>query len=165
MKILRLIRIRRFARNEKGGTLAELAILIPFLILMVATVAELGRLFQTYTTLSKATRTAARYLSNNAYEDKYINQAKQMALCGKTTCAGGDEVAKNLSVDNIVITPEFQDGGGGNPITVTVSITDYNFQPLFNLAALFNVAEYAEFPVRPSTTMYYMWIDPAGAEE
>lgn len=165
MRRLRFIRVRRFASNEKGGTLAELAILIPFLIVMVATVAELGRLFQAYTSLSKSTRAAARYLSNHAYEDKYINQAKQMALCGKPVCAGGDEVVKNLTVDNIVVTPEFQDGGGGNPITVTISITDYNFEPLFNLAALFDVEEYAQFPVRPSTTMYYMWIDPAGAEE
>ena len=165
MKSFRFIRIRRFADNEKGGTLAELAILIPFLILMVATVAELGQMFQTYTSLAKSTRSAARYLSNNAYEDKFINQAKQMALCGKTTCEGGDEVVKNLTVDNIVVTPEFQEGGGGNPITVTISIIDYSYQPLFNLAALFNVEEYAQFPVRPSTTMYYMWIDPAGAEE
>ena len=52
--------------NEKGGTLAELAILVPFLIIMAASVSELGRLFQTYTTLSKSTRAAARYLSGQA---------------------------------------------------------------------------------------------------
>ena len=166
MKRLSLIRGRRFARDEKGGTLAELAILVLFLIVMLAAVAELGRLFQTYTGLSKSTRAAARYLSNNAYDTKHINQAKQMALCGKISCAEGDApVAKGLTIDQIVVTPEFKEGGGGNPVTVTISISEYTFQPLFNLAGLLNADRFAALPVQPSTTMYYMWTDPAGAAE
>ena len=165
MKRFRFIRGRRFAGDEKGGTLAELAILVPFLVVMLAAVAELGRLFQTYTALSKSTRAAARYMSNNSYETKYINQAKQMALCGKIDCTGIDPVVKGLTVDHIVVTPEFKEGGGGNPITVTFSISGYNFQPLFNLAGLLNAERLASLPVQPSTTMYHMWTDPAGAAE
>src|SRR5215211_79853 len=93
----------RFARNEKGGTIAELAILIPFLVVMIAAVSELGRLFQTYTTLSKSTRAAARYLSNNAYEDGQIAKAKNIAVCGKTDCTGIEPIAKNLTTDNVVV--------------------------------------------------------------
>ena len=164
MRILSFIRARRFARDQRGGALAELAILVPFLIITAATVAELGRLFQTYTSLSKATRTAARYMSNNSYEEFYINRAKQMALCGKIACTGGDEVVGGLTLENIDITAN-PEGGAGNPTTVTVSIRDYSFQPMFNLAAMFNADRYASFPLRASTTMYYMWIDPAGGEE
>ena len=156
----------RFARNEKGGTLAELAILIPFLIIMIAAVSELGRLFQTYTTLSKSTRAASRYLSGVAYDNAQISKAKNVAVCGKTDCTGVDPVAKDLTTDNVVVTPEFQPGGGGgNPITVTIAITNYNFQPLFNLGALLQSDRFTNIPIGSRTTMYYMWIDPAGVEE
>ena len=164
MKLFSFMRARRFSKDERGGALAELAILVPALIIMMAAVTELGRLFQTYTSLSKSTRAAARYLSNNAYEELYINRAKQIALCGKIACAGGDEVAKGLTVENIDVRAN-PEGGAGNPTSVTLSIKDYSFQPLFNLPAMLNVERSFSFSVAPSTTMYYMWIDPAGAEE
>ena len=159
----RIMLLRRFARNEKGGTLAELAILIPFLIMLAASVAELGRLFQTYTTLSKSTRNAARYLSGKPYDPDHIGYTRNMALCGKTACTGGDELVKGLELANVVVNAEGPPSG--NPIRVTVRIDGYNFQPLFNLAALFNVEEFVEFPVRPSTTMYYMLNNTAGSTE
>lgn len=167
MKRLRIIRrARHLAENESGGTIAELAILIPFLIVMVGAVAELGRFFQTYTTLSKATRASARYLSKVAYEEPNLTSAKMIALCGKTDCTGQNPVASGLSSANIVLTPEAPPGGAGNPITVTVSITDYNFQPIFNLGALLGSNTFSlALPIRPSTTMYYMWTEPAGGEE
>ena len=155
----------RFARNEKGGTIAELAILIPFLIVMIAAVSELGRLFQTYTTLSKSTRAASRYLSAVAYDDAHIAKAKNVAVCGKTDCTDVAPVVTGLTTDNVVVTPEFLPGGGGNPITVTLAITNYNFQPLFNLGALLQSDRFTNIPVGSRTTMYYMWVDPAGVEE
>jgi Flp pilus assembly protein TadG len=153
---------RRFAGNEKGGTIAELAILIPFLIIMIAAVSELGRLFQAYTNLSKSTRAAARYLSNVAYDDAQIANAKNVAVCGKTNCDGIEPVAKDLTADNVVVTAE---GDVGNPTSVTITITNYNFQPLFNLGALLQADSFTNLPIGSSTTMYYMWVDPAGAEE
>lgn len=164
--LLTFIKGRRFIRSERGGALAELAILIPFLVVMVATVTELGRLFQTYTALSKSTRAAARYISNQAYDDAQIARAKNVGVCGKVDCTGVDPVVPGLTTDNVVITPEYQaGGGGGNPITVTVSITNYSFQPIFNLAALINNDRFMTLPASGSTTMYYMWVDPAGAQE
>ncbi|HKY42097.1 MAG TPA: TadE/TadG family type IV pilus assembly protein [Pyrinomonadaceae bacterium] len=154
--------LRRFARNEKGGTLAELAILIPFLIMLAASVAELGRLFQTYTTLSKSTRNAARYLSGKPYDPVHIAFTRNMALCGKTACEGGDELVTGLELANVVVEAEPPTGA---PIRVTVRIDGYNFEPLFNLAALFNAEDLVDFPVRPSTTMYYMLNNTAGSTE
>jgi Flp pilus assembly protein TadG len=164
-RLLTFIKRDRFVRNESGGALAELAILIPFLIIMVACVTELGRLFQTYTALSKSTRAAARYLSNNAYDDDHIAKAKNVAVCGKLDCTDRDPVVVNLTTENIVVTPEFQEGGGGNPIRVSISVANYNFQPIFNLGALINNDRFMSLPATSSTTMYYMWIDPASAEE
>jgi Flp pilus assembly protein TadG len=167
MKRLRIIRrTRHFAENETGGTLAELAILIPFLIVMVAAVAELGRYFQTYSTLSKSTRASARYLSRVAYDADTEAKAKNVAVCGKTDCTGVNPAASGLSSTNVAVAVEFPPGGAGNPITVTVSIQDYTFQPLFNLGALLGNNTFSlALPIRPSTTMYYMWTEPAGGEE
>jgi Flp pilus assembly protein TadG len=163
--LLTFIKGHRFVRSEKGGALAELAILVPFLVVMLATVTELGRLFQTYTALSKSTRAAARYLSNHAYTDDQIALAKNVAVCGKTNCTGADPVAPGLSAGNVIVTPEFQEGGGGNPLRVTINIQGYNFQPIFNLGALIGNERLMTLPASGSTTMYYMWVDPAGAEE
>ena len=155
--------LKRFARNEKGGTLAELAILVPFLIVMAASVSELGRLFQTYSTLSKSTRTAARYLSGQPYDPDHIGFAKNMAVCGKTTaCATGEEVVTGLETDNVVVEAE---PTTGVPVRVTVRIENYKFRPLFNLAGMLHSDDFIEFSVRPSTTMYYMLNDTAGATE
>ncbi len=167
MKRLRIFgRVRNLAKNEKGGTIAELAILLPFLIVMIGAVAELGRFFQTYATLSKSTRAAARYLSRVADDATNEARAKNVAVCGKIDCTGVNPVASGLSSTNVAVNVEFPAGGAGNPITVTVSIQDYSFQPLFNLGALMGNNTFSlALPIRPSTTMYYMWTDAAGGEE
>jgi Flp pilus assembly protein TadG len=164
--LLTFIKGHRFIRSEKGGALAELAILVPFLVVMLAAVTELGRLFQTYTALSKSTRAAARYISNHAYDDDQISFGKNVAVCGKVDCTDTDPVVPGLTTDNVVVTPEFQaGGGGGNPIRVTVSIQNYTFQPIFNLGALINNTSFMSLPASGSTTMYYMWVDPAGVKD
>jgi Flp pilus assembly protein TadG len=167
MKRFRIIRrAHHLAENESGGTIAELAILLPFLIVMVGAVAELGRFFQTYATLAKATRASARYLSKVAYDEQNLASAKNVAVCGKTDCTGQTAVASGLATANIEITPEYPPGGEGNPITVNVSIVNYNFQPIFNLGALLGNNTFSlALPIRSSTTMYYMWTEPAGGEE
>lgn len=164
MKRLRFV--KRFARNEKGGTLAELAILVPFLIIMAASVTELGRLFQTYATLSKSTRNAARYLSGQAYTNDTIKFTRHMALCGKLDCTGSDPVVSGLTLDNIVVEPEWKDPAdpGNTLLRVTVRVDDFTFKPLFNIGALLQAERFVNLPVKPSTTMYYMLTDTAGAE-
>jgi hypothetical protein len=151
-------RVRFFARHEDGGALAELAILVPFLILMLAAVTELGRFFQAYTTVAKSTRTAARYLSNHAFptsQDEAIN----LAVCGKLVCAGGDALVPGLTAANICIEST------GAPIeTVTVSIprtasgcgAPLPFQPVFNIGALLKTGVTFTPNINPSVTMYYM---------
>ncbi|HEY8412197.1 MAG TPA: TadE/TadG family type IV pilus assembly protein [Pyrinomonadaceae bacterium] len=161
--LLAFIKKNRFIRSDRGGALAELAILVPFLVVMVAAVTELGRLFQTYTALSKSTRAAARYLSVNAYDPNHIDFAKNVAVCGKTDCTDTEAVVPGLTTDNVVVDPEWADpaGGGGNPVRVTIYIQNYEFQPIFNLDALLGNNRFLTLPASGSTTMYYMWTDPA----
>lgn len=164
-RLLTFIRADRFATNEAGAALAELAILLPFLILTMAAVSELGRLFQSYNGLSKSTRMAARYLSNVAFTNEQIAKAKNVAVCGRPDCTGRAPLAPGLTPDHIVVTPGFQEGGGGNPITVTISISNYTFRPLFHLTGMLPGERFTNVPIGSSTTMYYMWVDPAGVEE
>ncbi len=151
-----------FAGNEQGGALAELAILVPFLLVMLAGVAEFGRFFETYTTLAKSTRTAARYLSNAPYDTTHQNAAKAMTVCGKTICGSNEHYFTNLDVNDISVTAEIV---GGKPETVTVSVTGFNYTPIFDIGALLHTSFTLALPVKPSTTMYYMWQEPSGAED
>src|SRR6476620_10023646 len=58
-------KMSRIVRREDGSSTIELAIVFPILLILFVGSAELGRLFYTYTTLAKATRTGARYLSTS----------------------------------------------------------------------------------------------------
>lgn len=163
--------LRHLVRNESGGTLAELAILVPFLVVMLAAVSELGRFFQTYSTLAKSTRTAARYLSNHQFNNLEKGRARNLVVCGKLACAGGDELVTGLSTANVCIqttlTPQ------ATVETVTVSIprqetlacedgdaTWLRYRPIFDIGALLNDNDFSlVFPLAPSTTMRYIPAD------
>lgn len=150
--------LRRFFKNDGGGTLAELAILVPFLAVMLAAVTEMGRFFQTYATVSKSTRTAARYLSNRSFTVDEQNKAKSLVVCGKlTACAESERFVKNLAEANVCIESV------GNPVEiVTVRIpregtcgAPVKFKPIFDIGALLHNSFSMEFPIAPGTTMWH----------
>jgi Flp pilus assembly pilin Flp len=151
--------LQRFFKNDRGGTIAELAILIPFLAVMLAAVTEIGRFFQTYTTVSKSTRTAARYLSNHAYTVDEQNKAKNLVVCGKLAeCAESERFVKNLSAANVCIESV------GNPVEiVTVRIpreagdcgAPVPYTPIFDIGALLHNSFSMEFPISAGTTMWH----------
>lgn len=145
---------RRFARDEAGGTLAELALLAPLLIALLAGVAEFGRFFQTYTALAKATRSGARYITKVNYTDAEKARARNVVVCRRIdTCSGRTPVVKNLTTANVTIEPD----GTADPETVTVRITGYTYQPIFDLGALVGSDTLSlALDVRPSVTMYHM---------
>jgi Flp pilus assembly pilin Flp len=152
-------RLRRFVKKDSGGTLAELAILVPFLAIMLAGVSEIGRFFQTYTTLSKATRTAARYLSNHPFTAAEQDRAKNLVVCGKlTSCAANDRLVVGIETTNVCIETT------GTPTeTVTVRIprtsagcgAPYMHRPIFDISALLHNSITLALPINPSTTMYH----------
>lgn len=148
--------IQNFFRRETGTQMIEFAIVFPVLILLFAGTAELGRLFYQYTTLAKATRAGARYLSTVQNVGTSTTAAKNVVMCGNAAGCGGagqpPVILPNLDANKIVITPPVATA----PVKyVTVEITGYNYQFLeFNLNALsggtFNI------PLSPRTTMRYM---------
>jgi len=162
--------IKKFFRREDGGALAELAILVPFLAVMLAAVCEIGRFFQNYTTLSKATRTASRYLSNHSLNATEIGRANNLAYCGKLVCGVSDPPLVNgLLSTNICIettgSPKVttvtvrlpRDTSPCNPTAGAPAATPYVFRPIFDIGALLNNPSISmAVPIAPSTTMYYM---------
>ncbi len=161
MKVKSMIfqKLRCFIRHDRGAALAELAIMVPILILLVAAVTEFGRFFQKYTTLAKATRTAARYLSNHPFTTSQT-EARNLVVCGKLTCAAGEELVPGLSTANVCI----ESTGVAKIDTVTVRLprkgegcaTPLQFEPIFNIGGLLGTGFTFKPMMSPSTTMYYM---------
>lgn len=154
-------RFRRFVLGDEGSTLAEMAIMVPFLAIMLAGVTEFGRFFQTYTTMAKATRAGARYLSNHPFNETEKTKARNLVVCGKLTCGTGEELVKGLSSSNVCIESE----GTPVPTTITVRIPEtpedcgdpYTYVPIFDLGALLHSDSFSlALPIHPSTTMYFM---------
>jgi len=153
----KLIRkVRKLFRANDGTQMIEFAIVFPVLLLLFAGTTELGRLFYTYTTLAKATRGGARYLSLATDVTTSTTAGKNIVMCGNAAGCGGTGqpavILPNLQAANIVVTPP---ATGVGPKYVTVAITDYTYQPLvFNLGTMtggnFNIT------LTPSTTMRYM---------
>jgi len=164
----RVNKLRNLFRRDDGTQLIEFAIVFPVLLLLFAGTAELGRLFYRYTSLAKATRGSARYLSLVKETNWAVapcgtvnlsctTAGQNMVLCGNPGgCGGAGQPAvidPHLQASNIVITPPNM--GTTGPKYMTVAITNYNYQPLvFNLNAMtggnFNLT------LTPSTTMRYM---------
>jgi Flp pilus assembly protein TadG len=146
-----LRRLRRLAACEAGTQLAELAIVLPLMLVLFGATAEFGRFFYTYNTLSKSTRAGARYLtaSNLATDDG----AKSLVVYG-TTDDGVSPILSGLSTGNVSITRE--ETAPGFPVTVTVGISGYTYEPIFDLGKLMGNSFSLHVDVKPSTTMRYV---------
>jgi Flp pilus assembly protein TadG len=162
-------RLNRIVRREDGSSIIELAIIFPILLLLFVGIAELGRLFYTYTTLAKATKVGARYLSTSR-EAKSSNattaaaaklRAQSLVVCGFTSCTAPDGTPRAPIVPgldpatNVSVTLP----AAGVPIKyVKVEIQGYSYAPgVFNLEAMTGAASSTiYFPLTPGTEMRYM---------
>ncbi len=142
--------LRRFARGERGTQLVELAIVLPVMLALFGATAEFGRFFYTYQTMSKATRSAARYLTVEPLGGS-DEQAANLVVYGNTA-GTGDPLVEGLTTDNVDIT---RGGGSGSmPQLITVRVEGFTYQPLFDLGALVgNPGLSLNVEVSPSTTM------------
>lgn len=142
-------RCGRFARSESGTQLVELAIVLPLLLVLFGAVAEFGRFFYTYQTLTKATRAGARYLTTESSLSD--DEAANLAVFGNTT-GTGEPVVEGLTPSHVLVTRD----GGANPAQpefVTVSI-GFTYEPLFDLGKLLGKEGLSlNVEVNPSTKM------------
>jgi len=153
--------LSRFRRDELGVQLLEIAIVIPILLVLFAAVAEFGRYFYEYTTLAKGSRIGARYLASKSVmsSTNYQAIAKNLIVYGNTA-GTGSPILSGLTTDNVSVT--YAGGTTGLPETVTVSITGYEHDPLFDLGGLLNNDDFSlAIEVKPSVTMRFLLTTPS----
>lgn len=150
-------KVKSFKRDERGIQLVELAIVLPVLIVLFAGVAEFGRYFQTYTTLAKGSRVAARYLATASANGVDDAAAKNLVVYGNLG-GGSKPIVDGLSTDNVTITRRNSAGAvtSGFPSTVTIEITNFKHTPIFDLGKLMNSSLSLNVDVKPSVTMRYL---------
>lgn len=157
-RLRRLLQFNRFRRDERGIQLVELSIVIPIFLMLFAATAEFGRYFYEYTTLAKAARVGARYLSTAQVLPAEDTAAKNIIVYGNAA-GTGSPILTNLVPANIVITRL-----GGTPIlpqTVRVDVVGYTHQPIFDLGLLTKTAGLSmNVDVKPSVTMRYLLTQP-----
>ncbi|MCH4890437.1 pilus assembly protein [Acidaminobacter sp. JC074] len=98
-------------KNEKGQSLVEFALLIPILILILMAIIEFGFMFNTYITVSNASREGARLGSVGATNA----EISQRVL----------EAAPNLDADRISISISPGNRNSGDMINVTI---EYDYE-------------------------------------
>lgn len=148
----------RWWRDERGVQLLETAIVLPIFLILLAVAAEFGRYFYVYSTLSRATRTAVRHISSKKFTLATATEAQNLALCGTVAaCASGTEILSGLTSANFEIIPAVP--APPNivfPTTVTVRVTNYTYQPIFNLGNFAEGVSWANVPIQAKTTMRYV---------
>jgi hypothetical protein len=149
---------RRFAREERGTQLVELAVVLPVLLLLFGATAEFGRFFYTYQTLSKATRAGARYLTINTPVADKDEKAQNLVVYGNLE-GTGEPVVKGLTPGMVRV--ERTGGNPSMPDRVTVRIEGFAYQPLFNLLPTGGDRGSLNIDVAPSTTMKFFSTIPS----
>lgn len=165
LKVRMLRRMRRrqinrsFVRDERGIQLAELAIVLPILLILFGATAEFGRYFYEYSTLAKATRVGARYLITTPINEQEKANARNLVVYGNLA-GTGQPVVEGLATDNIVITARNSAGAvilAGVPATITVEVSGFQHESIVSLGGLIkNDGLSLNIDVKPSVTMRYL---------
>ena len=103
-----------YNRKQKGQSLVEFALVVPFLLLVVVGTIEIGRAYYYYNTLSKAVREGARYMSGHTYDPALeFPNVQNMVVYGNIG-GSGNPVLTGLTTGMVTITPR---GGGTSRTT------------------------------------------------
>lgn len=155
----RLHFLNRFRRDEQGVQLVEVAIVVPILLMLFAATAEFGRYFYEYTTVAKAARIGARYLTTATVKASEDTKARNLVVYGNAA-GTGSPVLPGLNTSHILITRQ-----GGVPLvpeTVTVQIVGYKHQPIFDVGKILKSKKLSlNIDVMPSVTMRYLITQPS----
>ncbi len=105
----------RVQRREQGANLVEMALLLPFLLLIIVGIVDLGGALNRHIAITNAAREGARYGARFPYYATGIISATVQEASG---------FGVSLSSSNITIAPNpSAPAASGSPITVTVSFS------------------------------------------
>ncbi|HET6980266.1 MAG TPA: TadE family protein [Pyrinomonadaceae bacterium] len=159
-KISTLGKIRRFGKEDRGTQLLEFAIALPVMLLLFGAVAEFGRFFYSYTTLTNAVRGGARHACKWEKNASWtIPETQRMVVYGDFSDTSNGPILPGLTTSNVNV---ISNGPSVNNIdSVTVQITGYNYQPLFDLGKLTGIQSLSlNIPMNASATMHQLYNGP-----
>jgi Flp pilus assembly protein TadG len=117
-----MLRINNRRKNERGATLVEFAIGVTLSLTAMFAVLEFGRALWVHNALTDAVRRGARYATMHTQGS--MDQVKNVVVYGNPE-GTGQPMLSNLSTTNVQVD---YDNFGLNDGTVSVSITEYQFQ-------------------------------------
>ncbi len=115
-------RNKLFDSNERGSTLVEYSIAVTVFLTVMFGVIEFGRALWVHNALADAARRGARYAT--LHKASEADKVKNVVVYGNEA-GGGDPMVPNLTTDNVAVD---YSGFGLNKGTVSVSVTNYQFQ-------------------------------------
>ncbi len=148
----RISRVAHLARDDRGTAVAEMAMTLVLLIILLAGAVDIGRAFQDYIVVINASREGARraaQLPCNGSNQSALRSAIVQAAVGE---AAGSNTT--ITAGDVTITPDPVGSGcpaAGATVEVAVSI-DFS-------TALGGIIGLTEFPIGASTTMIYFGND------
>jgi len=117
-----MLRIKKCKDNERGSTLVEFSIGVTVFVMAMFGVLEFGRLLWVHNALTDAARRGARYAVLHSSSDP--DSVKNIVVYGDAA-GTGNPMLNDLSTANVEVN---YDGFGLNEGTVSVSITNYEFE-------------------------------------
>lgn len=159
-KITTLGRIRRFLKEERGTQILELAIALPVMLMLLGSVAEFGRFFYTYTTLTNAVRGGARHACKWERNASWtVPETQRMVVYGDFSDTSNGPILPGLSTSNVQVV---SNGPAPNKVdSVTVKITGYTYQPIFDIGKLTGITSLSlAIPMNASATMHQLYNGP-----
>ncbi len=116
--------------RQRGLAVIEFTIVLPVMLFLILIVAELGRAFMYYNTLTRAVRDSARYVSANALKgqsqivdiDAALVQAAQNLVAYGNVAGTGATVLADGTIGTVVVIDQ-----GGGVISV---IATYPYTPM-----------------------------------
>jgi len=130
---------RRLCRDERGQSAVELAVVLPFVLLLLLGVMDFGKAFNYWITESQVTSDTARHL---------VVTPSMTSISAVKTYALGDISIKQLH-DNATVCVGFPNGTEniGDPVKVTIRFS-YAWLPF-----LTQIGHVSSFTLRRSATM------------
>lgn len=153
-------RVRRFLKKERGTQILELAIALPVMLMLLGAVGEFGRFFYTYSALENAVRAGARHACKWERNASWtIPETTKMVVYGDYSDTSNGPILPGLTTSNVVVQAN---GPSVNNIdSVTVSIVNYKYTPLFDLGKLTGIPSLTlNIDMNASATMHQLYNGP-----
>src|ERR1700682_2155511 len=97
-------KVRRFFRRENGTQMVELAIALPMMLILLGGLAEFGRFFYTYTTLTNAVRGGARHACKWEKGASWtVPEVSKMVVYGDFSDTSNGPILPGLTTANVQI--------------------------------------------------------------